>query len=200
MESLTPVMPPEQAFFSPGQESFLFGDLQTLLSPELVQVNRLPARATFTAFPDPGSARTASREESPWWHSLNGVWQAHLARRPGEAFAFLQRPEAERTWEPITVPGQWQMQGFWDRPHYTNIEMPFDLEPPLVPEENPTCVYRRGFRVPREWAAQAGGAAFRRGGQHPPGLRERSAGGAEQGFALPGGIRHHSPGAARRGE
>ena len=147
-------MTPRQVPFSPGKESFHIFGLKTLLSSELVQVNRLPARATFTAFPDAESARTMGREQSPWFRSLDGVWQAHLARCPEEAFAFLKRADARRTWEPINVPGQWQTQGFWDRPHYTNIEMPFDLAPPFVPAENPTCVYRRGFALPKGWRRQ----------------------------------------------
>ena len=123
-----------------------------MLSPELVQVNRLPARATFTAFPDAETARTAEREASPWFLSLDGEWQAHLARTPRAAFDWLRQEEATReAARPIRVPGHWQLQGFWDRPHYTNIEMPFDLEAPHVPEQNPTCVYRRAFAVPAEW-------------------------------------------------
>ena len=139
---------------SHGQESFPAFDLPTLLSPELTQVNRLPARATFTAYPDVESARTLAREDSPWFLSLDGEWQAHLAHTPAEAFQFVRRPAGAQRWQPIRVPGHWQLQGFWDRPHYTNIEMPFDLEPPHVPEENPTCVYRRVLRVPAAWEGQ----------------------------------------------
>ena len=141
---------------SANKESFRISDfpLRTLLSPELVQVNRLPARATFTAFPDPESARTQEREQSPWFRSLDGTWEAHLAHNPGERSTFWNGLRKRGTWEPIKVPGHWQLQGFWDRPHYTNIEMPFDLEPPLVPEENPTCVYRRRFRLPKAWRRQ----------------------------------------------
>ena len=145
-------MPAGPDFFAHDKESFPVGGLRTLLSPELVQVNRLPARATFTAFPDPESARTAEREASPWFHSLDGEWQGHLARDPQAAFDWLRQDgktrEAARS---IRVPGHWQLQGFWDRPHYTNIEMPFDLEAPHVPEENPTCVYRRAFAVSEAW-------------------------------------------------
>ncbi len=42
------------------------------------------------------------------------------------------------------------MQGY-DRPHYTNVQMPFPERPPHVPEDNPTGIYRRRFRVPRGW-------------------------------------------------
>lgn len=49
-----------------------------------------------------------------------------------------------------TVPSNWQMHGF-DRPIYTNTTYPFPLNPPFVPEENPTGCYRTYFHIPKEW-------------------------------------------------
>ena len=37
----------------------------------------------------------------------------------------------------------------YDRPHYTNVQMPWDHQPPGVPEENPTGLYRTTFDVAR---------------------------------------------------
>ena len=45
------------------------------------------------------------------------------------------------------------MQGF-DRNHYTNIKMPFENRPPLVPEQNPTGCYRRSFELPADWSGR----------------------------------------------
>ena len=45
------------------------------------------------------------------------------------------------------------MQGF-DRPQYTNIQMPFPGPPPRVPDDNPTGVHRRTVTVPASWAGQ----------------------------------------------
>ena len=42
------------------------------------------------------------------------------------------------------------MQGH-DYPHYTNVQMPFSHQPPKVPEENPTGVYRTNFTLPKAW-------------------------------------------------
>ena len=44
------------------------------------------------------------------------------------------------------MPGHWQMQG-WGAPAYTNVNYPFPVEPPHVPDENPTGEYRRKFTV-----------------------------------------------------
>ena len=40
---------------------------------------------------------------------------------------------------------------FFDKPIYTNTQMPFEEHPPFVPAENPTGVYERDFEVPKSW-------------------------------------------------
>ena len=40
------------------------------------------------------------------------------------------------------------MQETWDKPQYTNVQMPFPGQPPVVPEVNPTGVYEREVDVP----------------------------------------------------
>jgi beta-galactosidase len=56
-------------------------------------------------------------------------------------------------WATIEVPGCWTMQGF-DRPQYTNVQMPFPGPPPSVPRHNPTGVYRRRVTIPDAWDGQ----------------------------------------------
>ena len=71
---------------------------------------------------------------------LDGTWRFQLLHRPGDA-----RGE---DWRTIEVPGCWTMQDTWDKPHYTNVQMPWPQRPPEVPSENPTGVYERTFTVP----------------------------------------------------
>jgi beta-galactosidase/beta-glucuronidase len=54
-------------------------------------------------------------------------------------------------WSDITVPGNWQLQGFNDIPIYTNVHYPFPANPPYVPEENPTGCYRTSFTIEPGW-------------------------------------------------
>ena len=43
----------------------------------------------------------------------------------------------DRRWPTIAVPGNWTTQG-WDKPHYTNVQMPYpDLPPPLALPRGP---------------------------------------------------------------
>ena len=77
---------------------------------------------------------------------LDGRWR----------FQLLPRPDAEPglAWGEIDVPGCWTMQGWGDRPHYTNVQMPFPGLPPHVPAENPTGLYEREADVPARWAGR----------------------------------------------
>jgi len=125
------------------------------MNPELTQVNRLPSRSPLVPFASVEDACRLADEDSPSRLDLNGTWRFELCPRPAAAdrgFARLHFDEAN--WSEIEVPGHWTLQGF-DRPHYTNIQMPFDpklgLVPPQVPDLNPTGLYRRRFTLPRKW-------------------------------------------------
>ncbi len=120
-------------------------------NPEVTSLNKLPPRATFTTFPDAAAARTRDPSASSWRQSLDGSWGFRLAPSPSVAARWLSGDDADAPAEaPIQVPGNWEMQG-WNKPHYTNIPMPFRDEPPRVPAANPTGIYRRSFTVPDSW-------------------------------------------------
>ncbi|MFF7137258.1 glycoside hydrolase family 2 TIM barrel-domain containing protein [Streptomyces sp. NPDC008196] len=55
-------------------------------------------------------------------------------------------------WDRLPVPSQWQLHGY-GRPVYLNIAYPIPLDPPYVPDENPTGDYRRTFDLPPFWTA-----------------------------------------------
>ena len=73
---------------------------------------------------------------------LDGDWDFQLLASP------LHEPG--EAWGTITVPGLWTVGSHTDQPHYTNIAMPFELEPPSVPADNPTGCYRTSFAWARE--------------------------------------------------
>ena len=50
--------------------------------PHLTSLNRLPPRATLIPYPSAGDALQRPREESPWFHPLNGVWDFKIFGRP----------------------------------------------------------------------------------------------------------------------
>jgi beta-galactosidase len=79
--------------------------------------------------------------------SLDGQWDFQLLHSPDE--------EPGKKWAQIPVPGLWTMQPtseiFFDKPIYTNVQMPFEELPPFVPAENPTGIYERDFTVIDSW-------------------------------------------------
>lgn len=125
----------------------ILGGVKSWENPQLIGLNKLPPRATLIPFPSAADALAAAAEGSPWFLRLDGRWQFKLVSRPEAATWAELGPDG---WSAITVPGNWTMQGF-GAPHYTNVVMPFPDEPPHVPAENPTGIYRRTFDVPREW-------------------------------------------------
>jgi beta-galactosidase/beta-glucuronidase len=54
-------------------------------------------------------------------------------------------------WQTLTVPSHWQLAGF-GAPAYTNVRYPFPVDPPRVPDGNPTGDYRVSFDLPGGWA------------------------------------------------
>jgi beta-galactosidase len=78
---------------------------------------------------------------------LDGTWRFQLLHRPTD-------PVDAAAWRDIAVPGCWTMQDTWDRPIYTNVQMPFPHRPPATPDENPTGIYERSFETPAAWAGR----------------------------------------------
>ncbi len=92
--------------------------------------------------------------------SLNGDWQFKLFAMPELVPAeFVQNDYDDTQWSSICVPSNWQLQGDEintmegsqtgqiDHPIYANIKYPFKVNPPFVPQDNPTGCYRTQFEV-----------------------------------------------------
>ncbi len=136
---------------APGGQDDLVA-LRAWTRPEVLHVGRLPMHATFVPTPDADVARGGPGTPNPWLRSLDGDWRFALADRPDTVPAgFTAVDYDDAGWDTVAVPGLWTMQGY-DRPIYTNVQMPFRGVPPEVPGDNPTGCYRTGFTVPRAWA------------------------------------------------
>jgi beta-galactosidase len=121
-------------------------------TPEITHINRLPAHSCLIPYPDQATALGRQRENSPYFQLLNGTWKFDLLDRPESTDAASLGPDFDDSqWADIAVPANWTCQDCADKPIYTNIKMPFENQPPLVPEENPTGIYRTAFTVPEDW-------------------------------------------------
>jgi beta-galactosidase len=94
----------------------------------------------------------ATRDSDADRISLDGTWRFRLSATVDAAEAGFEVTEFDDTsWDRLVVPGHWQLQGH-GAPAYTNSIFPFPVDPPFVPDENPTGDYRLTFDVPRDWA------------------------------------------------
>ncbi|MFJ3895102.1 glycoside hydrolase family 2 TIM barrel-domain containing protein [Streptomyces sp. NPDC090083] len=109
---------------------------------------------------DLAPGRGALRPARSWLHSdakslsLNGSWNFRLSPTASAAEDFAAEGFDDRGWDSIPVPAHWVLEGdgAHGRPIYTNIQFPFPIDPPHVPDENPTGDYRRAFAVPADWS------------------------------------------------
>ncbi|RZB19400.1 DUF4981 domain-containing protein [Streptomyces sp. F001] len=109
---------------------------------------------------DTAPGRGALRPARSWLHSdapsrsLNGLWRFRLSPTASVAEGFATEGFDDHGWDSIPVPSHWVLQGdgAYGRPIYTNIQFPFPIDPPHVPDENPTGDYRRHFDMPIDWS------------------------------------------------
>ncbi|MDR0449761.1 MAG: DUF4981 domain-containing protein [Treponema sp.] len=128
-------------------------------NPEIQCINRLPMRSSFLPFPSEQEALAdiiagpefRRPEDNPLYLGLDGSWNFKLIGNPGDDDLEWVKPEArDKIPGTIRVPGTWTLQGY-DKPHYTNVQMPFQAAPPHAPRDNPTGLYRRAFSLPAGW-------------------------------------------------
>lgn len=98
---------------------------------------------------------------SAWRKSLTGRWSFRLFATPEDVpTTAITKPADGGKWTKVAVPGNWTIQGVVDQhgdadlPQYLNVRMPFDGPPPILPDRNPTGVYRRDLTVAKKWAGR----------------------------------------------
>jgi len=110
--------------------------------------------ASWVEDPVPGSGRRKPRadERSDAARvSLNGDWAFTLSPTADGTGPGFSDPALDDTgWDRIRVPAHWVLEGH-GTPLYTNTALPIPIDPPRVPEENPTGDYRRTFILPDDW-------------------------------------------------
>ena len=111
--------------------------------PQIFRVNEMPSRAYFIPFSSENPA-CLSREESPFFHSLNGEWKFLYKPSLYDMEDFYEAGYDDSHFDPVTVPECWQCHGV-DYAQYIPSSYPFPVDPPRVPEQNPAAAYVREF-------------------------------------------------------
>jgi len=143
-------------------------------NPEVFEINRVTPRTRKYSFISLQRARETSAENTcenhpenicekryenicekrRYYKNLAGDWEFKLIDSPYSSSADFFAPDfqtsREEGWTTIPVPSHWQLEGH-GIPHYTNVRYPFPVDPPRVPSDNPTGLYRREFYLPEDW-------------------------------------------------
>lgn len=122
----------------------------------VLQINREPARATFTPF---------HVQKGDCSICLDGTWKFRWTPVPDERIVeFYQTDFNDKDWVGFPVPANWEVNGY-GTPIYVSAGYPFKIDPPRVmgepkvdyttyKERNPVGQYRRSFQLPAGWEAR----------------------------------------------
>ena len=98
-------------------------------NPAVLGINKLPYHATLQL--------PSKQKDYKEIISLDGQWPFHWSRNPEERpIDFYKEDYDVSQWNKITVPGNWQLQGY-GTPIYVNMNYPFAKDRPSVTSEPP---------------------------------------------------------------
>ena len=146
------------SMFLLGSVGHMLGQQDTVLpywkDVNVISVNKENPRTAFMAYPDINFATSGKYMDSPRFRTLNGRWKFLYADSYRNLPDIVIGNDYDYSkWSDITVPGNWEVQGF-GVPIYTNTFYefaPHNPKPPLLPEDIPAGVYRRSFELPTDW-------------------------------------------------
>ena len=157
----------------PAQDATITLVTHPWTTPELTGVGRLPMH----------SVRHTDRLE------LDGTWRFQLLARPED--------EPGRKWRDIEVPGCWTMQDTFDKPHYTNVQMPFAGSAAGDPRGEPDRRVRADLHGPDGVGGPTGRPPCRRGRERPHRHPQRGRDRGRQGRPPRVRVRRHRPAQGR---
>ena len=109
-------------------------------NPQVLGINKLPYHATLQL-----PSRQKDCQEIV---SLDGQWLFHWSKDPeSRPMGFEHEDYDVSQWDKITVPGNWQLQGF-GKPIYVNMQYPFHRDRPSVTGEPNKDWYAYDHRNP----------------------------------------------------
>lgn len=83
---------------------------------------------------------------------LDGDWRFRFSPIAHESEDFARTGSSTDGWDSLPVPSHWVLHGDgrYGRPAYQNVQFPFPVDPPFVPDQNPTGDYVRTFALPED--------------------------------------------------
>ncbi|MGX2958602.1 glycoside hydrolase family 2 TIM barrel-domain containing protein [Peribacillus sp. JNUCC 23] len=107
----------------------------------LTGINRLSAHTDFYRYREFSEAFKLNKEMSKGYLLLDGEWKFLFLEAPEFSPLSFETEDFEiNSLDSIEVPSCWQIHGY-GKMHYTDVLYPFPINPPFVPQENPTGIY-----------------------------------------------------------
>ena len=130
--------------------------------------------------------------------SLNGTWKFRYCASLRDLTAGFEAADFDDSgYDDIAVPSCWQLAGVpgptrYGAPAYTNVTYPFPVDPPRVPDRNPTGEYRRRFTLPPQLGLRrVDPGPLRRGRLVLRGVRQRRGRRSQHGQPADPGVRYN---------
>ena len=123
-------------------------------NPHSLHIGCEKPRAYFIPFESEEAAREGTRGRSRRFQSLCGAWCFRWFPSLRDVVDFTSEAFSREGMDRLTVPMNWQLEldRGYDAPNYTNVNYPYPVDPPYVPDNNPCGLYVRDFTVPA-WSA-----------------------------------------------
>lgn len=109
----------------------------------IISENREPQRAYYIPFSRKEDALSKHGTQSDLYTSLNGEWNFKYLECPLDLPDNISETEYTET---LPVPSCWECYGY-GQIHYTNINYPFQYDPPYTQSMNPVGIYSREFTI-----------------------------------------------------
>ncbi len=105
---------------------------------------REPQRAYYIPYDTLEKALEGDKNKSLYYQCLNGMWDFKFYERD------IDVPVEICDWDKIDVPSCWETRGY-GKGGYSNINYPYPIDVPYVPDDNSCGVYRRDFEISGLW-------------------------------------------------
>lgn len=120
--------------------------------PAIFEIGQTLPHAFLIPFSDAESALKNDKADCNNIISLNGKWPFKLVETPDLVPEGFWNPIFDvKEWDLITVPANWQMEGY-GHAKFRNVALSFESHPPFIPDYyNPVGCYKRTFSIPENW-------------------------------------------------
>ncbi len=121
-------------------------------SQKVLHVGCEAPHAYFIPYQDEETASADHRGASRYFKNLSGDWSFRFYPSVTDVEDFLAPAFDRAGMETLTVPKNWQSEidRNYDLPEYHNVNYPYPVDPPHVPDDNPAGLYIRDFTLTRE--------------------------------------------------